>query len=150
MTGNKAFYDVAIIGGGASGMMAALAAAKNTNRYTYRFAGWNPEVDFVTGDITYKATYTQSTNTYTVTWIDHNGNVLDTDTVVYGDKPAYTGTEPSRIPTTQYTYTFNGWKNVNGIDSTVYASNGNFPIVTENVTYRAQYNSVRRNYTVTL
>ena len=28
MTGNKAFYDVAIIGGGASGMMAALAAAK--------------------------------------------------------------------------------------------------------------------------
>ena len=133
-----------------SGTTAALAAAKNTSRYTYRFAGWNPEVDFVTGDITYKATYTQSTNTYTVTWIDHNGNVLDTDTVVYGDKPAYTGTEPSRIPTTQYTYTFNGWKNINGIDSTVYASNGNFPIVTENVTYRAQYDSVRRNYTVTL
>lgn len=131
------------------GTTANLAAAKNTQQYTYRFAGWSPVVDFVTGDITYKATYTYTTNTYTVTWIDYNGNVLDTDTVAYGTQPAYTEAEPTRVPTAQYTYEFAGWKNTDGTD-TIYASNGNFPAVTENVTYEAQYTSVLRSYTVTL
>jgi len=135
---------------GTGGTTAELSSSRNTAQYTYRFAGWTPAVNFVTGDITYTATYTQITNTYTVTWIDYNGNVLDTDTVAYGDQPEYTEAEPSRVPTAQYTYTFDGWMNADGTDDTVYASDGNFPAVTGDVTYQAQYTPEQRSYTVTL
>ena len=66
-------------------------------------------------------------NTYTVTWTDWNGTVLETDeNVPYGTVPTYDGEEPRRRGDNSYTYTFERW----------------LPLVSEvtgDVTYTASY-----------
>lgn len=47
--------------------------------------------------------------TYTVTWLNHDGSVLKTDTVTEGETPAYSGTTPAKAEDDSYTYTFSGW-----------------------------------------
>jgi len=75
-------------------------------QYTYTFAGWNPRVTTVKGNATYKATYTETLNSYKVTFTDEDGTTLsDTQTVQYGSK----ATEPT-APTKQG-HTFAGWYN---------------------------------------
>ena len=47
--------------------------------YTYTFAGWTPKIETVTGDATYKATYTKEANSYTLTY-DLDGGEWENDT----------------------------------------------------------------------
>ena len=105
-------------------------------QYTYTFSGWSPAVSEVTGNVTYTATYTQTVNTYTVTWVNADGVVLETDEkVAYGQTPSYDGETPTKTGDAQYTYTFSGWS----------------PAVSEvtgNVTYTAQYTTATNTYTV--
>ena len=56
--------------------------------------------------------------TYTITWKNWDGTVLETDSVKEGATPSYNGTTPTRPADQNYTYTFNGW------DSAVVAANG--------------------------
>lgn len=49
------------------------------------------------------------TKTYTITWANYDGTVLETDTVTEGDTPTYDGATPTRAEDGQYTYTFDGW-----------------------------------------
>src|SRR5574344_905698 len=53
---------------------------------------------------------TISTNTYTITWENYDGVVLETDeNVKYGSIPSYDGATPTRFGNSQYSYTFSGW-----------------------------------------
>ena len=79
----------------------------STAEYDYSFAGWTPEVDAVTGDVTYTATFDSTQRSYTITWKNDDGSVIDTTTVSYGEVPTHA--DATKDATEQYTYTFAGW-----------------------------------------
>lgn len=87
----------------------------------YRFTGWSADFSNVTGPLTVTATYTA--NQYTVTFVDWNGTVLETQTVAHGSAAAPTVT-PSRAG-----YKFISWDTA-------------FTNVTGNLTVTAQYEAV--------
>jgi len=112
---------------------------EGTAEYTYTFAGWSPEISVVTGDVIYTATYTSTTNKYTVTFYDEDGEtVLGTSIVEYGNNTTYNGEEPTKAATAQYTYTFAGWDEPEKLNN-----------VTENRTVKATYTKTVNTYTVT-
>lgn len=77
--------------------------------YTYTFSGWTPSVVDVVGDATYKATFTTTPITYTITWKNWDGETtLDTDYVDYGATPYYDGPTPTRDRDDKYVYIWNG------------------------------------------
>ena len=79
-----------------------------TAQYSYTFNGWYPEVSAVVGNTTYTATFTETVNTYTITWKNKNGDILDTDEVAYGATPVYDGT-PTQEPTVSVVFSFRAW-----------------------------------------
>ena len=102
--------------------------ALTANSFTYEgktFNGWNTEADgsgkdnYSDGEIanisdkdndavTLYAQWT--TNTYTISWKNYDGTVLETDkNVAYGSTPAYDGETPVRAKEGNKVYTFSGW-----------------------------------------
>ena len=82
-------------------------------QHSYEFKGWTPEITdetVVTGDVTYTAVFEEVINTYTVTWEDEDGTILETDeNVAYGTVPEYNGIIPEKEADENYTYSFKGW-----------------------------------------
>lgn len=88
-------------------------------RTEYTFRGWSPNVSAVTGDATYTALFSSSTSyisnaelakrTFTITFKNWDGEVLQKVKVQGGTKPEYTEEVPTRPIEKGYRYVFNGW-----------------------------------------
>ena len=74
----------------------------------YEFKGWNPEISAITQNTTFIAQY-KTYKKYTITWVNYDGNTLKTEKVKVGEIPSYTGDNPTKPETDEYTYTFIGW-----------------------------------------
>ncbi|MBO4962306.1 MAG: InlB B-repeat-containing protein [Clostridia bacterium] len=99
-----------------------------TAQYTYTFNGWSPEIEAVTGNATYTASYNATTNKYIVTITVNNGEYGSVDktsvTVDYGTAISSAGnvlnigntsiTATPTANTAQYTYAFGSWSKTNG------------------------------------
>ena len=105
-----------------------------TTEYTYTFAGWTPDVVAVTSDATYKATFTATKNSYTITWQNEDGSLIDQTTVEYGVVPTHA--EPTKQATAEFSYTFAGWT------PSVMA-------VTGDAAYTATFTATKNSYTIT-
>ena len=73
---------------------------------------------------------------YTITFKNYDGTVLQTSTVECGETPSYTGATPTREQDAMFEYEFAGW------DPTVAEATGD-------QIYTATYNQTKRQYTVT-
>ena len=80
-----------------------------TQEESYTFDHWDRDFEPVEGLTSYTAYFSSTTNTYTITWVDGDGNTLETEDVEYGDTPSYDGETPTKTETTLYTYEFTGW-----------------------------------------
>ena len=83
------------------------AIKENNAEYSYSFAEWMPEFEPVTGDATYTAQFTRTRNSYTITWLNDDGGLIDTTIVEYGQLPSHS--DPSKENTAEFIYTFAGW-----------------------------------------
>ncbi len=107
----------------------------STAQYTYEFAGWHVPVAQVSGNATYKATYSQTLNEYLITFANEDGTVLQSEQLPYGATPTFDGTLPTKQGNAQYTFTFDGWT-------------PQIVAVTQNATYTATYRSTANKYTI--
>ena len=73
---------------------------------------------------------------YTIRWKNADGSTLKTDYLKYGQTPSYSGAAPTKTGDAQYSYNFSGWS-------------PKILIVTENMTYTAQFSRTVNSYTVT-
>lgn len=103
-------------------------------QYSYTFSGWSPKVSEVTGDVTYTAQYTTATNTYTITWLNEDGTVIDTTEVEYNQMPSHDA--PVKAGGEHYSYIFAGWTPA-------------LAKVTEDATYKASFTYSGEQHTVT-
>ena len=109
------------------------ASKENTAEWTYTFSGWTPEVLPVTWDATYTATFSQTKNSYTITWLNDDDTQIDTTTVEYWVVPTHA--DATKAATAEYTYTFSGWT-------------PEVVAVTGEATYKATFSSTKNKYTV--
>ena len=112
----------------------ANATKQNTAEYTYTFTGWTPAVTEVIGDTEYSATFSQSKNSYTITWKNEDGSVIDTAEVEYGKMPVHD--DATKANTAEKTYVFSGWS-------------PNITTVTGDAEYTAVFSSLENSYTIT-
>ena len=102
----------------------------------YVFSAWSPELVACAGAATYTATYSESTKTFTIKFVDEDGQtVLKEDELAYG-AAIVPPTNPTKAADNTYTYTFNGW-------SPAVAAT-----VTTDATYTATYTPTYIDYTI--
>ena len=107
---------------------------ESTEACDYVFKGWTPDVTFLTQDVTLEAVFEAVPHTYTISWLNDDGSLLDKTTVEYGDIPLHP--DESKAQTAEYTYSFVGWT-----PEVVSA--------TQDASYKAVFEPSKNRYTVT-
>ncbi len=134
---NTAYGTVSGGGDYETGTTATLTATPKTG---YKFVKWSDGNTSATRTVTVSAdkTYTATFEaiTYTATFKNYDGTVLETKSVSHGSTPGYTGATPTKPSTAQYSYTFSGWS-------------PSLSAITANTTYTAQFTSAVRSYLIT-
>ena len=118
----------------------------SSSNYYYIWDGWivpgsetplaNSELSEVTADITFTAHFYEKYYEYNITFKNDDGSILESKNWNKGSMPSYEGT-PTKNPTVDYTYEFNGtWSPA-------------ITTVTGSAVYVAQYDASPRAYTIT-
>lgn len=81
----------------------------STEEHTYTFSHWSPTVVAIYQNTTYTANYSSGLRSYSVTWKNYDGSILEEDRVPHGSLPIYDGATPERAGDAQYKYLFTGW-----------------------------------------
>jgi len=76
--------------------------------YFYVFSGWDQDISFITSNLIVKATFDMFKTSYTVTFLDGDGNIFDTQVVAYGEDAMNPGI-PFKTPTDEISYVFSKW-----------------------------------------
>lgn len=86
------------------------------SRDGYAFRGWNPALAPVHEDVTYQATYSESSSSiptiYTVTFVNDDDSILYVDEVEEGQDAVYEGDTPVKEEDDDFTYEFKEWDHV--------------------------------------
>ena len=101
-------------------------------QFTYQFSHWDKSFSNITSDLDVYAEFSTSTNLYSITFKNDNGEILQTKEHEYGTMPEYEGEMPQHGNDGQYTYEFIGW------DSKI-------DYVTEDRIYTATYKAIKRD-----
>ena len=132
-------------------------------RHTWKHIGWG--VDITTSEtvdlepvivsIKYYARFEAIENKYTVIWMNNDGYILDTDTLVpYGDSPSFGKATPKHSQQDidpEYNYTFLGWSAE--VYDEYYREEEDLPTVSGingTIIYTAVYSQSKRSYTVNI
>ena len=125
-----------------------------TQQYKYSFVGWECGADYfvedeelpqVTGPVTYIPLFSTNIISYTVTFTDADGGVIQSGYWEYDSVPVYTGKTPEKEESRTSTFTFDGWTN----GSEIYGLNEKLPAVTRDATYSPVYKeNIKPVYTV--
>ena len=108
---------------------------ESTAQYSYTFGGWSPAISSVVGDATYTATYQSVLRSYSITFLNGDGSVLEEKEVAYGETPA-TALTPTKASTESTVFTFAGWSPaIAPVDS--------------NATYTPTFSESTRQYQIT-
>ncbi len=83
-----------------------------TETHEYTFVGWLPKIVPATADQVYEAQFSETeimTPTYTITWKNDDGTILQEEEVEKNKMPVYSQNTPLKPATDTHEYTFIGW-----------------------------------------
>lgn len=106
---------------------------ESTEKFDYKFIGWDKEIVPVKENVTYTAIFEESLRNYEVTWVVDGKETKET--YPYGETPSFKG-ELTKAEDEKYTYKFDKW------DKEIVPVNGN-------VTYTAIFLEELKEYEIT-
>jgi hypothetical protein len=108
---------------------------EETVQYTYSFVSWTQAFNHVTKNLDIYPVYEQTLRQYTVSFIDGDGQVIDSQVVDYG-RSAIAPSQASKTHTDEIYYIFDGWDK-------------SFASIKGDLVVNAMFKEVDRYYTVT-
>ncbi len=95
-------------------------------------------------DVTFKATYSHSVNSHTVSWFNDDNSLISESTHTFGSHPTHDEPSSSLTPRTGYHYEFDNWVNSDGNN---YSSD--FTMPDHDVIFTARFKEKINSYKIT-